>query len=162
MLKVADILAESVADGIGIRTVVFFQGCPRHCEGCHNETLISFQGGQEYTAPELAEAILAKLTPLHRGITFSGGDPLAQANELIDLVYLLRKRLPNLNIWVYTGYVYEDVKHLPILQAIDVLVDGPFKQDLRDLSIPFRGSSNQRIIDMPKTLLKGKIVELVL
>ena len=79
MLRIANILSESVVDGIGIRTVVFFQGCPRHCPGCHNEPLLPFEGGTEYAAEDLADKILKCLTPIHRGVTFSGGDPLGHA-----------------------------------------------------------------------------------
>ena len=161
-LKVADVLAESVVDGTGIRTVVFFQGCPRHCPGCHNEPLLPFEGGTEYYAEDLAELILSKMTPIHRGVTFSGGDPLAQADGLLDLVYLLRKAKPDLNIWIYTGYLFEEVKDLPVIKAINVLVDGPFILEQRDISLPFRGSGNQRIIDIPATFKNNEIVELKL
>lgn len=160
MLRVADILAESVVDGIGIRTVVFFKGCPRHCPGCHNAALIPFEGGTEYSPEDLAELILSKMTPIHRGVTFSGGDPLAQATELIDLAYFLRKAKPDLNIWVYTGYLFEEVKDLPVMKAINVIVDGPFILEQRDISLPFKGSGNQRIIDVPASLRDGKIVEM--
>lgn len=161
-LKVADVLAESVVDGTGIRTVVFFQGCPRHCPGCHNEPLIPFEGGTEYYPEDLAELIIGKMTPIHRGVTFSGGDPLAQADGLLDLVYLLRKAKPDLNIWIYTGYLFEEVKDLPVIKAINVLVDGPFILEQRDISLPFRGSGNQRIIDISATIKNNEIVELKL
>ena len=162
MLKVASILLESVVDGIGIRTVVFLQGCPRHCLGCHNEKLIPFDGGEEYTATELADEILRYLTPIHRGITFSGGEPLSQADDLMDVIYLLRKAKPDLNIWVYTGYLFEEVKEYPVLKEINVLVDGPFIMAQRDISLPFCGSGNQRIIDLPKTLATGAVQKLIL
>ena len=161
-LKVADILAESVVDGLGIRTVVFFQGCPRHCPGCHNAPLISFEGGTEYYPEELAELIIAKMTPIHRGITFSGGDPLAQPDGLLDLVYLLRKAKPALNIWLYTGYLFEEVKELPVVKAVNVMVDGPFILEQRDISLPFKGSGNQRVIDIPATMQNNEVIELKL
>ena len=161
-LKVADILAESVVDGLGIRTVVFFQGCPRHCQGCHNATLIPFEGGTEYYPEELAEQIIAKMTPIHRGITFSGGDPLAQPDGLLDLVYLLRKAKPTLNIWLYTGYLFEEVKDLPVVKAVNVMVDGPFILEQRDISLPFKGSGNQRVIDIPATIQNNEVIELKL
>ena len=81
MLRVAGILNESIVDGPGIRAVVFFQGCPRHCEGCHNPSTLPFEGGMEYTPEDLAQDVIKRLTPLHRGITLSGGDPLAQAES---------------------------------------------------------------------------------
>ncbi len=158
MLKVASILPESVVDGVGIRTVVFLQGCPRHCLGCHNEKLIPFDGGEEYTATELADEILRYLTPIHRGITFSGGEPLSQADDLMDVIYLLRKAKPDLNIWVYTGFSFEDVATWAIISSFDVLVDGPFVLAERNLYLPFRGSNNQRLIDIPKTLAEKQVV----
>jgi len=162
LLKVADILVESVVDGKGLRTVIFFQGCPRHCEGCHNSKLLPFEGGKSYTPEILAGEILAKMTPIHKGITFSGGDPLAQAEELLQVIKILRTEKPNLNIWTYTGYLFEEVKEFPVLKEIDVLVDGPFILSQRDISLPFRGSANQRIIDLPKTFATGAIQELSL
>ena len=100
------------------------------------------------------------MTPIHRGITFSGGDPLAQADGLLDLVYLLRKAKPDLNIWLYTGYLFEEVKDLPVVKAVNVMVDGPFILEQRDISLPFKGSGNQRVIDIPATMQKNKVVEL--
>ena len=158
MIRVARILGESVVDGPGIRAVAFLQGCPRHCPGCHNIDLLPPEGGDQCTAEELANALLAEITPIHRGITFSGGDPLMQADVLGDVVFLLKRARPQLTIWLYTGYLFEEVRDLPVLQGIDVVVDGPFEQDKRDLSLPFRGSSNQRIIDVPASLGAGKAV----
>ena len=159
MIKIANILSESVVDGLGIRVVVFFQGCPRHCQGCHNTKLIPFDGGTEYTASELAEIILKCLTPVHRGVTFSGGEPLSQEDGLMDVIYLLRKEKPDLNIWVYTGYIFEEIAQRPIVRSFNVLVDGPFIKKNRNISLPFRGSENQRIIDVEATLAQDKIVE---
>jgi anaerobic ribonucleoside-triphosphate reductase activating protein len=160
LLKIADILVESVVDGKGLRTVIFFQGCPDHCEGCHNAKLLPFEGGKSYTPEMLAREILAKMTPIHKGVTFSGGDPLAQSEELLQVIKILRKEKPNLNIWTYTGYLFEEVKSYPVLKEIDVLVDGPFILSKRDISLPFRGSANQRIIDLPKTFATGAVQEL--
>lgn len=162
LLQVANILSESVVDGLGIRTVVFFQGCPRHCPGCHNEPLIPFEGGTEYDASDLADIILKHLTPIHRGVTFSGGEPLSQPDGLMDLIYLLRKERPNLNIWVYTGFTYEEVAKMPLVNSFDVLIDGPFIMQERNLDLPFRGSNNQRLIDIPQTLKHNKVIELKL
>lgn len=162
LLKVADILGESVVDGKGLRTVIFLQGCPHHCEGCHNPNLLSFEGGKSYKPEILVREIFAKMTPIHRGITFSGGDPLAQAEDLLHVIKILRKEKPNLNIWTYTGYSFEEVKNYPVLKEIDVLVDGPFILSERDISLPFRGSRNQRIIDLPKTFMTGVIQEVCL
>lgn len=159
MLQVAAILEESIVDGPGIRSVIFFQGCPRHCEGCHNPALLPFEGGEAYTARQLANKVFSVLTPLHRGITLSGGDPLAQDEELSEFLQLVRKEQPRLTIWCYTGYLYDEVKDKPVLQEIDVLVDGPFIMAKRNLDLPFRGSDNQRLIDLIATKAAGSIVE---
>ncbi|WP_455654679.1 anaerobic ribonucleoside-triphosphate reductase activating protein [Phascolarctobacterium sp.] len=159
MLKVAAVLEESIVDGPGIRSVVFFQGCPRHCEGCHNPDLLPFEGGTKYTPRQLADEVFARLTPLHRGITLSGGDPLAQAEELVDFLEIVRRERPQLTVWCYTGYLYDEVKEQPVLQLIDVLVDGPFILAQRNLDLPFRGSDNQRLIDLPAARMSGSVVE---
>lgn len=135
-------------DGPGFRLVIFTQGCPRHCKGCHNPDLIPTGGGQEMTPEELIGMIKNNITPLTAGITFSGGDPLMQAEALDVVLSLVRRELPQLNIWVYTGYLYEEVKDLPALEHAHVLVDGPYQEDKRDLALPFRGSTNQRIIEL--------------
>ena len=147
-LRVSGFVKESVVDGPGFRMVIFTQGCPRHCRGCHNPDLIVPVGGQEMTPEEVVGMIKNNITPLTSGITFSGGDPLMQAEALDAVLSLVRRELPQFNIWVYTGYLYEDVKDLPALKHAHVLVDGPYQEDQRDLSLPFRGSTNQRIIKL--------------
>lgn len=162
MIRYADIIHESVVDGSGIRLVVFLQGCPHHCAGCHNEQLISGEGGKQVSEQALAGMIIARLSPLHQGITFSGGDPLMQAEALCKVVELIKAERPAINIWVYTGYVYEEIKDLPVLQHVDVLVDGPFIAAQKDLYLTFRGSANQRIIDVVQSKAAGQAVELFL
>lgn len=162
MICYAQILRESLVDGVGLRTAVFLQGCPRHCLGCHNEALLSSEGGMQVGEAEFAALVLREISPLHRGITFSGGDPLLQADALTTVLRIIRHQNPRLNIWVYTGYLYEEVAHLPIMEFIDVLVDGPFMIEQRNLCLAFRGSSNQRIIDVVQTRLTGTIVEIPL
>ncbi len=160
MIKYADIVNESIVDGLGIRVTAFLQGCPRHCPGCHNPLLLSFDGGHELGEEEFADLLLDKVSPLHQGITFSGGDPLAQADAMLNVLFLIRRRNPSLDIWVYTGYTFEEVKELPALRMIDVLVDGPFILEQKDLQLPFRGSANQRIIDVRKSLAANQVIEL--
>ncbi len=159
MFKVANILSESVVDGSGIRVVVFFQGCPRRCSGCHNPDLLPEDGGTNYDIRQLADAIDKELTVLHQGVTFSGGDPLMQAEGLPQLVEILRQKRPGIDIWAYTGYTYEEVAGWPVMEAIDVLVDGPYEEEKRDLLLPFRGSANQRLIDVKASLAADKAVE---
>lgn len=162
MIYYKDILAESLVDGVGLRVTVFLQGCPRHCEGCHNPLLIPLSGGTEATEREFVDKILALVTPIHHGITFSGGDPLAQPDALFEVVRLIKQRQPELNIWVYTGYIYEEIQHWPVLSVIDVLVDGPFVMAEKDLDLAFRGSRNQRIIDLEQTRRTGQVTTLSL
>ena len=159
MLRVAVILNKSSVDGPGIRAVVFCQGCPGHCEGCHNPSTLPFEGGTEYTPENLAQDVIKRLTPLHRGITLSGGDPLAQADGVLEFLQAIKKHKPGLNVWCYTGYVYNEVKNLPVLKEINVLVDGPFILAQRDLDFPYRGSRNQRLIDVLASLEKGEAVD---
>lgn len=162
MIKYADIISESTVDGTGIRVAAFLQGCPRSCEGCHNPSLQPEEGGREADEKEFARLLLDRITPVHKGITFSGGEPLAQAEGLLKIISYIKKERPELDIWVYTGFLYEEVSNLPVLNLIDVLVDGPFVMEKRNLSLAFRGSSNQRIIDVAVSLKKGEVVEIVI
>lgn len=158
-LRLGGITANSVVDGPGLRTVVFLQGCPRRCPGCHNQELLDAGGGREVTVEEALKEITATISPITQGITFSGGDPLMQPEAVWRLAYRLKKEFPGLEIWLYTGYKYEEVKDLPALDLVDVLVDGPFEQDKKDLALVFRGSANQRLIDIPKSRQAGMVVE---
>ncbi|MCF8010614.1 MAG: anaerobic ribonucleoside-triphosphate reductase activating protein [Clostridiales bacterium] len=158
-IRIASIIGESVVDGPGFRTVVFTQGCPRHCPGCHNPELLPAKGGELISPAELAERVEDNITPLINGVTFSGGDPLMQPGPLHETIKILRKGIPELDIWVYTGYLYEEVKELSVMEGIDVLVDGPFEQELKDITLPFKGSENQRIIDIPASRNTCAVVE---
>jgi anaerobic ribonucleoside-triphosphate reductase activating protein len=162
MIRYADILAESLVDGSGLRVSAFLQGCIRHCQSCHNEKLIAMNGGNLVSEREFADLIIEKLTPLHRGVTFSGGEPLIQADALFAVIAMVREKIPKIDIWVYTGYTYEEVSQLEVMSLIDVLVDGPFVLTQKNLFLAFRGSSNQRIIDIKETRETGKIVQLYL
>ena len=156
-LKIADIIAESVVDGKGIRLVVFFQGCKHKCIGCHNPESWSFDLGTEYTIKDLGDKILSGLTPLHRGITFSGGDSMFQEEALLQLIKYIKSQKNNFDIWLYTGFTFEEIIDSEVLKYIDVLVDGRFILEQRDLTLVFRGSKNQRLIDMKKTIKSGEI-----
>jgi len=151
-IKLAGMVKESLVDGPGFRLVIFTQGCPRHCQGCQNPDLIPVSGGREMTAKEVQQLVKANITSLTGGITFSGGDPLMQADVLDEILTLVRQEYPQLSIWVYTGYVFEEVRHWPVLQHIDVLVDGPYEAARRDIALAFRGSANQRLIDVQASL----------
>lgn len=162
MIRYADIIRESVVDGPGIRLVAFLQGCPHHCPGCHNEELIPVEGGRQITKEDFTGIILNELSPLHRGVTFSGGDPLMQAASLAKVAALLKAKRPATDIWLYTGYLYEEIEHLPVMQYVDVLVDGPYIAARKALNLTFRGSANQRVIDVVQTRRTGKTTELYL
>jgi len=151
-LKLSGLVKESLVDGPGFRLVIFTQGCPRHCRGCQNPDLIPLSGGREMTPLEVLQLVKDNVTPLTGGITFSGGDPLLQAEALGEILTLVRREYPQWSIWVYTGYVFEEVRHWPVLQHIDVLVDGPYEAARRDISLAFRGSANQRLIEVQASL----------
>ena len=159
-MKYLNILDCDIVDGNGIRVSLFVSGCSHHCKGCHNPESWDAFNGKEFTE----EIVNKLLTLLDRdyvdGITITGGDPLMLGNryEVTKLCKLLKEKFPNKSIWLYTGYEFEEIEALEVLQYIDVLVDGPFKLDLRDISLAFKGSSNQRVIDVQKTLKNGNIV----
>jgi len=149
MMKVMNIIHDSIVDGEGLRTVVFFAGCPHLCKGCHNPSSWNRENGRDMTLNEIYEDIMSN--PL-TNVTFSGGEPFMQADELL----LLAKRLKqsNKNIWVYSGFTYEELLGHPnpncqkLLMLCDVLVDGRFELDKHDPNLLFRGSANQRIIHL--------------
>lgn len=149
---------DSVVDGVGIRTVVWTQGCAHACPYCHNPNTHDFKGGIEYDLEEIKEEISS--LEGQKGITFSGGDPLYQMDAVIELSKFIKNL--GLDIWVYTGFTYEEVCNMPkskdLFKYIDVLVDGKFEIENRSLDAPFRGSTNQRIIDIQASNKKGKIV----
>lgn len=139
---------ESLTDGPGVRLVVFTCGCPHHCKGCHNPKSWDIRNGIKIPTRELADYLLDRYSEGYNGITFSGGDPLFQSEALYELITLIRKKVPDINIWCYTGYRYEDVPDPKILSLIDVLVDGPFEEDKKFPQKKFRGSYNQRILHL--------------
>jgi len=157
-VRVAGIITDSVVDGPGVRFVVFAQGCPHRCVACHNPETWDPQGGREMTVKEIIK-LLKKRLKFINGITFSGGEPFLQAGEFAELGREAKKL--GLDVVTYTGYVYENLQQLDIacsqdlLAITDILVDGPFILELKDLSLPFRGSSNQRLIDLAATRNEG-------
>ncbi len=139
MLKVAAILEESIVDGPGIRSVIFFRAARGIAKAAIILICYLLREVRSNSPQQLADEVFPKLTPLHRGITLSGGDPLAQADDILEFLKLVRRENPKLTIWCYTGYWYDEVKDSPVLQEIDVLVDGPFILAQRNLDLPFRG-----------------------
>lgn len=158
-LNLAGVIKESIVDGRGIRYTVFTQGCPHHCHGCHNPQTWDFNGGSEKSIEEIFEDF--KQNPLLKGITFSGGEPFCQPAPLAQLAGLVRGI--GKDVTVYTGYTYEQLlaKNDPDINALlaqtDVLIDGPFVEDLKNLELHFRGSENQRLIDMKQTRESGSV-----
>lgn len=159
-VKVADIVKESVVDGIGFRFVIFTQGCPHRCEGCHNPQTHSFNGGREFSLQSLIDLI--EKDPILDGVTFSGGEPFVQAENLSILAKWIHSK--NLNVWCYTGYKFEELTEMSkvnvgvreLLNEVDILVDGKFILNQLDLKLPFKGSTNQRILDVNKSLKENK------
>lgn len=155
-IRIAGIVDDSIVDGEGVRLTVFTQGCPHHCHGCHNPQTWNLDGGHEIDTEEIVEKL--KENPLLSGITFSGGEPFLQPAPLAEIARAAHKL--GLDVWSYTGFTLEELKKRTdaqqLLNEVDVLVDGPYVEALRDLTLRFRGSSNQRIIDL-KELRKGRV-----
>ncbi|MBQ9358311.1 MAG: anaerobic ribonucleoside-triphosphate reductase activating protein [Abditibacteriota bacterium] len=149
-MRISGIANDSIVDGPGVRTVIFTQGCRHRCPGCHNPETWSFDGGPEYSLPELL-AYLEK-NCYTKKVTLSGGDPVYQ-EELPELCRLLKER--DYHIIVYTGFTWDQISDMDFLRYIDLLVDGPFVESLQTLDRPFVGSSNQRIIDVRRSLSEG-------
>jgi len=155
-LRVLRIVEGTSVDGPGLRTSIYLAGCEHHCAGCHNPQSWDAGGGELRTLDQLMQVIVYNESP----VTLSGGDPLLQADGVAQLVSRIKHEL-GYNVWCYTGYRWEHiVTHPTLLHAVsevDVLVDGPFVQNLRDTTLLFRGSSNQRLIDVQATLQNGEI-----
>ena len=149
-----------IADGIGVRVGLYVAGCHRHCEGCHNSDAWPFDSGNPFDDRAKTELMDILRHPWIEGISILGGEPLDPENrdEVFELIFnILQIFEDTKTIWVYTGYTWEEVLHLPAMWMIDVLVDGPFIADQRDLSLRFRGSRNQRIINVSASLMDGQI-----
>lgn len=154
----APLQVDSIVDGEGIRTVIWTQGCLHGCKGCHNPDTWSFKGGNLVDVLDIKKEIDSLVG--QDGITLSGGDPFYQPEACLEIAKHCKKN--NLNVWCYTGFLYEDLlknnKSLELLKYIDVLVDGPFILHQRSLDLMFKGSANQRIIDVPKSLIENKTI----
>lgn len=162
-MRIAGFVEESIVDGPGFRIVIFFQGCAHHCYGCHNPETWDFEGGKEVSF-DLIKKIIDD-NPYADGITLSGGDPLYQIDASIEIAEYAKSK--GLDVILYTGFLFEEVLEMTkanqrlkdLLNNVDTLIDGPFILEQRHLSLKFRGSSNQRIIDVKKSLMQNKIVE---
>ncbi len=156
-ISVIKIIESTTVDGPGLRTTIYSAGCEHHCKGCHNPQSWNINYGTMMDVDEVAKRVLAT----GEDVTFSGGDPLFQIDAFTKLASIIKEK-SNRSIWCYTGYKFEQLiekdKSLELLKNIDVLVDGRFIEELKRKDILFRGSSNQRLIDVQKSLEKGEIV----
>ena len=160
MLDLSGIVGDSIVDGPRIRTTIFSQGCPHHCPGCHNPETWDFGCGTPMEEETIFEIVRGN--PLCRGVTFSGGEPFAQSAGFARLAKLLKAQ--GYEVASYSGYTFEELltgsaDQQELLKSIDILIDGPFLLAEKSLEIAFRGSRNQRILDVPKSLAVGKAVE---
>ena len=157
MLELAGIVSDSIVDGPGIRTTVFCQGCPHHCEGCHNPETWEFGRGKEFTSDTLNQ-IITGLTAqgIQRDLCIMGGEPLCDENAFLTYLVIqeVKNKVPEAKVYIWTGYTYEELlnRHHPqvrgALELADVLIDGPYIEAERDITLNMRGSRNQRIIDL--------------
>ena len=174
-MRIAKLEKNSIANGAGIRVVVWTQGCMMHCPGCHNQSTWSFAGGRVFTVKDVQEICSELDKDYVQGITFSGGHPLEPQSiwECAALAQYIKQKYPQKDIWLYTGHTltYEDITkakmwggrnsgkmYSRLLMNCDVVVDGPYIEAERDITLKFRGSRNQRLIDIPATLKAGKII----
>ena len=149
-----------IANGLGVRVSLFVSGCRNHCKGCFQPETWDFSYGKPYKL-ETEEEIIEALRPSWiQGLSILGGEPMEPENEqaLLPLLKRVRKECPNKDIWIYSGYLYEELRSRELLRYVDVLVDGRYEEKLRDPSLAFRGSSNQRILDVRESLKRGKAV----
>ena len=160
MISVLSVIEDTMVDGPGFRTSIYCAGCRHNCPGCHNPQSWDFEGGHAMTTDELMDIIEADP---YANVTFSGGDPMYQPEGFAELARAIHKRTHK-DIWCYTGFTFETLVNMPrqrsLLQEVDVLVDGPFVRSERDESLIFRGSRNQRIIDVGASLTQGHVVTL--
>lgn len=166
----AELKKTDIANGEGVRVSLFVSGCRRHCKGCFNEVAWDFSYGKPFTKAVEEEIIEALSSPYITGLTLLGGDPFEPENQraLYPFVKRVKEKFPEKNIWCYTGYTYENgsLKEKSVvtgvtgelLKLIDILVDGKFEEDLKDIRLRFRGSSNQRVLDLKRAIESGNIV----
>ncbi|MBR4429554.1 MAG: anaerobic ribonucleoside-triphosphate reductase activating protein [Clostridia bacterium] len=162
-IRIAGIVNDSIVDGPGFRLAVFTQGCPHNCPGCHNPETHDFNGGKE----DDTERIIGMLrdNPLLDGVTLTGGDPFCQSGPCAEIAEAAKQM--GLNVWAYSGWTWEELSRIAeanpdtarLLKSVDVLVDGRFELSQRTLELRFRGSRNQRLIDVPATLRDGCVTE---
>ena len=165
-IRIAGTVSESIVDGVGFRYTVFTQGCPHNCPGCHNPQTHDFEGGKLVDTDDLFNECIED--PLNKGVTFSGGEPFCQPEPLYELGRRFKER--GMSLWCYSGWTWKELLQKAemndavrgLLSIIDVLVDGRFILERRTLSLPFRGSGNQRLIDVPASLKEGMVIDYII
>lgn len=159
-MRYHNITKDDMLNGDGLRVVLWVAGCSHHCKNCQNPVTWDINGGIPFDEAAKKEIFDELAKPYISGITFSGGDPLHLQNrdEVGELIDEIKEKFPKKSIWVYTGYEWNDVKDLPLMQNIDVLVDGKYDENLKDIRLPWKGSSNQKVIDVKKTIELEQIV----
>ena len=159
-MRYHNITNDDMLNGDGLRVVLWVAGCEHHCKNCHNPITWDINGGIPFDEAAKKELFEALDKPYVSGITFSGGDPMHPQNRdaVFELAKEIREKFPTKTIWSYTGYLFDELKDNPNLKYLDVLVDGEFVEDLKNVNLPWVGSSNQRVIDVAKTLSDGEIV----
>ena len=159
-MRYHNITKDDMLNGDGLRVVLWVAGCDHCCKDCQNPITWDPNGGLEFDQAAKDELFESLSKDYISGITFSGGDPLLYGNreEVTSLAAEIRQKFPDKTIWMYTGFVYETIADLPVLEDVDVLVDGEFQIEKKDIRLKFRGSSNQRILDLPKSLAAKKAV----
>ena len=164
-MRYASIRRLDISNGEGLGVTLFTQGCPFHCKNCFNPETHDFDGGKEYTI-DTKNAIVSLINRAQiKRFSILGGEPLIERNkeDMIDLCSSIKEIRPDIKIWVYTGNIFENIKddwYELLYNYVDVLVDGPYVDSKRDLRLKFRGSSNQRVIDVRKSIFEGKVVEI--
>ena len=162
-MRIAGTIQDSIVDGPGLRFTVFTQGCAHNCQGCHNPQTHDYNGGKEMQIQEIVDQMLEN--PLIDGLTLSGGEPFDQAADCAQIAQAAKEN--GLNVWAYSGYTLEQLIHkgktdqniMDLLEVTDVLIDGEFDQEKKSYNCKWRGSTNQRVIDVAKSLQQGSAVE---
>ena len=159
-MKYHNITHDDMLNGSGLRVVLWVSGCEHMCPNCHNQITWDINNGLDFDEEAKKEIFDALEKDYIKGITFSGGDPLHKQNreDILKLAKEIKLKFPKKDIWLYTGYTWEEINDLDIIQYIDILVDGRFIEELADEQLHWRGSPNQRVIDVKRTLIEDKIV----
>ncbi len=156
-MRYHNITTDDMLNGDGLRVVLWVAGCNHHCKNCHNPSTWDINSGIPFDSKAMEEIIADMKAPHISGITFSGGDPLHPRNrdEIGEIISKIKRVYPEKSVWLYTGYEWDEIKNLPFIDMIDVLVDGEYKEELRNINLAWRGSSNQDVINVKESLKTG-------